>query len=87
MASISGLDQLQRQLAEAQTAMSMLNGEVAKLKFDPTDPASVESAVHMMKRMIDQKAGRYSSNPIVGPFITKSKEAFASAIRAKAIRA
>jgi hypothetical protein len=41
----------------------------------------------MMERMIDQKAGRYSSNPIVGPFITKSKEAFASAIRAQAIRA
>ena len=52
-----------------------LNSEVAKLKFDPADPASVEFAVHMMERIIDQKAGRYSSNPIGRPFITKSKEA------------
>ena len=86
MVKITGLDQLQRQLTEAQAAMSALNGEVAKLKFDPDDPASVEAAVRTMERMIDQKAGRYSSNPIVGPFITKSKEAFAAAIRAKARR-
>jgi hypothetical protein len=87
VANISGLDQLQSQLAEAQTAMSALNGEVAKLKFDPADPASVESAVRTMERIIDQKAGRYSFNPIVGPFITNSKVSFAAAIRAKAIRA
>jgi hypothetical protein len=74
MASIAGLDQLQGQLAEAQTAMSALNGEVAKLEFNPDDPASVEAAVRTMKRMVDQKAGRYSSNPIVGSFITKSKK-------------
>jgi len=86
MAGITGLDQLQRQVAEAQAAMSMLDGEVARLKFDPDDPASVEAAVRTMERMIDQKAGRYSSNPIVGPLITKSKEAFAAAIRAKARR-
>jgi hypothetical protein len=61
-----------------------MNGEIGKLKFDPADPASIEAAVRTMELMVDDKAGRYASNPIVGPLIAKSKEAFASAIRAKA---
>ena len=84
MASITGFDQLQRELAEAQAALSAMNGEIGKLKFDPADSASVEAAVRTMERLVDDKAGRYASNPIVGPLIAKSKEAFAAAIRAKA---
>ena len=69
---------------EAQAALSAMNGEIGKLKFDPADSASVEAAVRTVERLVDYKAGRYASNPIVGPLITKSKEAFAAAIRAKA---
>jgi hypothetical protein len=86
MATVRGLDRLQSELAEAQTALSALKGEIGKIKFDPTDSASVEAAVRSMERMVDQRAGRYSSNPIVGPLISKSKESFAEAIRAKARR-
>ena len=50
MSGIEGFDQLQRQLAEAQAAMAALNGEVAKLQFDPGDPASVEAAVRTMEQ-------------------------------------
>jgi hypothetical protein len=86
MAGFSGFDQLQRDLAEAQAALSAMDGEIGKLKFDPADSASVESAVRTMERMVDDKAGQYGSNPIAGPFIVKSKEAFAAAIRARARR-
>jgi hypothetical protein len=84
MASVTGLDQLQRELAEAQAAFAAMNGEIGKLKFDPADPASVAAAVRTMERMVNNKLRRYASNPIVGPFISKSKEAFASEIRAQA---
>jgi hypothetical protein len=84
MVSILGFDQLQRQLAEAQDALSKMNGEIGKLRFDPADPGAVEAAVQTLERMVDDAAGRYASNPIVIPFVAKSKEAFAAAIRAKA---
>jgi hypothetical protein len=71
MATVQGLDRLQREPAEAQTALSALNGEIGKIKFDPAESASVEAAVRSMKKMVDQRAGRYSSNPIVGPLISK----------------
>ena len=86
MAGLQGLDRLQRHLADAQAAMSALKGEVGKLQFDPGNPVSIEAAVLTMERMIDQKGGQYSSNPIVGPLIAKSKAAFATAIRAQASR-
>ena len=71
---------------EAQAALSAMNGEIGKLKFDPADSASVEAAVRTVERLVDYKAGRYASNPIVGPLITKSKEAFAAAIRSHVAR-
>lgn len=56
---------------------------MGKLKFNPADPASVEAAVLAMEAMVDAKAGPYVSDPIIGPFRAKSREAFAAAIRAK----
>ena len=84
MAAVTGFEQLQRQLAEAKSAMSTLDGEIGEISFDSADQSSIEAAVRTMELMVDQKAGRYSSNPLVGPLIAKSKEAFAAAIRAKA---
>ena len=75
---------MQRELAEAQAALSAMNGDNGKLKFDPAGFRQRRGPCEPWSGLVDDKAGRYASNPIVGPLIAKSKEAFAAAIRAKA---
>ncbi|WP_022976805.1 hypothetical protein [Nevskia ramosa] len=72
----SGLDKLQRELKDAQAAMSSLDGTIATLKFDPEDPASVQAAIRQMESAIDSKVGRFRQNPIVGPLIVATKKQF-----------
>ena len=66
MLKISGLDQIQRELKEAERALSELDGELGSVSFDPNDPASIESAIHSVNRIIDERAGEFSGNSIVG---------------------
>ena len=84
---ITGFDKLQRELSDAQRALAELNGTIAELKFDPTDSTSVDAAVREMERAVDAKGARYRGNAIIDPLATKSKEAFARAIRNKAAAA
>jgi len=78
---MSGLEKLQRELKEMQTAVNSLDGEIAKIHFTPGDPESVELAVSEMKQAVDQKASRYRSNPIVKAFAEASKKAFEKHLR------
>ena len=43
--TITGLDKLQKDLAELSSALASLDGEVAQLRFTPSDPASVQRAI------------------------------------------
>lgn len=80
----TGFDELQTTLREAQEALSTIDGEITTLKFDPTDPASVDAAVAAMESAIDEKIGRHAGNPFVAPLVLKAKQAYAAAIRSKA---
>src|SRR5262249_52281658 len=77
---INGLDDLQRQLKEAQTALAGIDGELGTVSFDPEDPASIESAIQQVTRLVDERLGVYSSNPIVGPPIGEMKERYRAGI-------
>lgn len=81
--TITGMDKLQKMLADAQRALSELNGTIAELKFDPADPASVAAAIEQMKRAVDEKVAPYRGNAIIDPLAAKSKEAFRRAIEVK----
>lgn len=81
---MSGMEKLQRELKEMQTAVNSLDGEIAKVSFTPGDPESVERAVREMKQAVDQKASRYHSNPIVKAFAEESKKAFEKHLREQA---
>ena len=87
MFKITGLDKLQRELAEAQRALSELDGELGTVNFDPHDPASIEVAIQSVNQMVDQRAGPYASNPVVKPMIEQMKEAYRESIVAKAAAA
>ena len=84
---ISGLDKLNRTLSEAQQALSEIDGELGSVSFDPNDPASIEAAIQDVERMIDDKLGRYASNPIIAPLIDGMKERYREGILDKAAAA
>jgi hypothetical protein len=63
--NIAGLDKLQRELEDAQRAFRSLDGTIATLKFDPSDPQSVQNAIRQMEAVIDSKTAAYRGNPLV----------------------
>lgn len=84
MFKITGLDKLQRELAEAQRALRDLDGELGTVSFDPFDPASIEAAIQSVNQMVDQRGGRYASNPIMEPMIEQMKKVYRDRIVEKA---
>lgn len=84
MLKVTGLDNLQRQLEDAQRAFKALDGEVATVRVDPGNPASIEAAIRTMESAIDEKVATYRSNPFVAPLIPKMKEKYRAAILERA---
>jgi hypothetical protein len=78
--NITGLDKLQRELADAQRAFQSLDGTITTLKFDPDDPASVQRAIRQMEAAIDSKTSMYRNNPLVMQTAKGLKETYRKAI-------
>jgi hypothetical protein len=87
MLKIQGLDRLTKQLSDAQKALEGVDGELGGVSFDPTDPASIESAISQIEAMVDEKLGAYSSNPLIGPWANEMKEAYRQQLLERAARA
>lgn len=87
MLKISGLDQLQKELQEAEQALSELDGELGVVNFDPHDPASIEAAIQSVNRMIDSRVESHADNSIVGPLADQMKETYRENILQKAAEA
>lgn len=85
--SITGLDKLQRDLADAQRAFQSLDGTIATLKFDPNDPASVNAGVRQMESAIDAKVRPYRGNALVESVAKGLKEKYRAAILDRAAKA
>ncbi|PYC16065.1 hypothetical protein DMX02_22485 [Pseudomonas jessenii] len=77
---IKGLDQLQRDLKQAQIALAELDGSLCTINFDPFDPASIEHAIQEVSDKIDERVGSYATNPFVGPLIEGMKENYRARI-------
>ena len=84
---ITGLDQITRQIEEAQRALKSIDGELGKVSFDPDDPTTIEAAVSQVNDMIDGRIGEFASNPIIRPMIDEMKERYRAAIIEKAAEA
>lgn len=81
---MDGLDKLSKHLKEAQAGLRAMNGELAKVRFDPEDPQSVEKAVKDMKQKIDSKMAPHRNNPFVKPLVEASKKQFEEHLRKQA---
>ena len=84
MLRIKGLDQLQRQLQEAQNALQEIDGEIGIVSFEPNDPGSIEAAINTINKLIDERIGNYSSNPFISPIIDGMKRQYRESILEKA---
>lgn len=77
---MDGLEKLQRQLKSASEALKKLDGEIASVRFDPNDQASVEAAIADMKLAVDNRVAGYSDNPLIRPIADQMKEKYESHI-------
>ncbi|MBD8472492.1 hypothetical protein IFT98_20025 [Pseudomonas sp. CFBP 8770] len=71
---IKGLKQLQRDLKDAEVALNELSGKLCTVNFDPYDPGSIEQAIQLVHKTIDDRVGGYESNPVIRPLIEEMKE-------------
>lgn len=80
MFKINGLDELTRNLEQAQKAMEELDGELGTVSFSPDDPASIEAAIQEVEKLIDERLGPYLSNSIIGPMAEDLKQKYREGI-------
>lgn len=80
MFKITGLEELGRDLEEAQRALAEIDGELGSVNFDPEDPESIEAAIASMEQLINEKVDGYSDNPLIGPLIEEMKENYRTSI-------
>lgn len=73
---ITGLKELQRKMDQLAKFGSDLDGEIASVTFDPSDPASIEAAIQGVRDAVDAKARSYSSNDVVQNLAEQAKESF-----------
>ena len=84
--SVTGLDELQRALADAQRAFRSLEGTIASLEFEPDNQESVNAAVKMMEEAIDVKTRSYRGNALVESVAKGLKEQYRTAILERAAK-
>ena len=77
---ITGLDNLSRQLTDAQRALESLDGELGTVSFNPNDPASVEAAIQSVEAIVGTRLGPFMRNPIIAPLAEKMKAKYRQAI-------
>jgi hypothetical protein len=77
---LSGFDELQKTLEDAQRAIQSLDGELATLSVDPNNP---QPAIAEMERLVDAKLAPYRGNAIVDQISEASKEQFRNYILEK----
>ncbi|MCR6496280.1 hypothetical protein LJB71_08650 [Thermomonas sp. S9] len=87
MIKITGLDELTRQLDQAQAAIDEIDGDLGTVSFDPHDPASIEAAIQQAKVLIDGKVQPWADNPLVAQLADGLKEQYRNAIIERAAEA
>ena len=84
---ITGLDALSRKFRELEKAVAGLDGDIARVSFDPHDPQSIEHAIQDVNSAVDEKIHGYGDNEIVVNIAEALKESYRSAILERAASA
>jgi uncharacterized protein (TIGR02391 family) len=81
---MKGLNELTNNLDQLKKAIGSLDGEIAKVHFDPHDQSDVDRAIREMDRIVDDKVAPYHSNPAVQEITTGLKQEFRKGLLKKA---
>lgn len=87
MFKIEGLDELTRQLSEAEQAIASIDGDLGAVNFDPHDLASIERAIQAAETLVDEKLKAYAGNSLVESLAEQMKEQLRQGIIDKAAQA
>ena len=87
MIKITGLDAIKRKTEQMSRFASEIDGELASVSFDPSDPASIEAALQQVSDAIDDKTKSYDRNDWVQNLAAQLKEQARNAILEKAAAA
>jgi hypothetical protein len=70
---MSSLEQMRRQIIDAEQVLKCLDAEMEKIEFDPLTLASVEVALATVPRVIETLLAGFGSNPILSPLAEQLK--------------
>ena len=87
MIKITGLNELTKQLEDAQKTLDSIDGDIGAVSFDLYDPANIEFAIKHMEALIDEKIGHCADNPIIAPLVSGMKEQYRTDILEQATTA
>jgi hypothetical protein len=71
---IEGQDEIENQLQELNPLFAQLNGPICELRFDPTKPEQVQSAIQTTEKTVDQRLSEFSDDPLVQQLAAAAKE-------------
>ena len=74
MFKITGLDKLTKKTDQLSKFAEEIDGELASVSFDPTDPSSIEAAIQQAHDAIDEKAEGYQQNDWIEALVEQLKE-------------
>jgi len=71
---VTGLHEFQRKIEELQRVMQALDGQIGAVKFNPSDPESIERAIQKINDEIDALAGSTNNNSALDSIVLQMKE-------------
>ncbi|NRP13963.1 hypothetical protein XMM379_002089 [Aliiroseovarius sp. xm-m-379] len=80
MFKIEGLDDVQKQFAEIEQAVSELSGSLGSIEFEPTSREGVERAILAVESMIDDRLRKFSGNAAISEIAEGLKREVKAAI-------
>jgi len=70
----TGLEAIQKKTKQMAKFAEEIDGELASVSFDPSNPASIESAIQQISDAIDEKTRSYERNDWVQNLAEQLKE-------------
>ena len=84
---VEAIEEFAQELEQMGRVVSSLQGEIATATFNPTDPASIDAAIHTVHTVIDGAVAPFRNNAILVEVTNEMKDAFAEGIRRDATEA
>jgi hypothetical protein len=76
MFQINGLARLTSLFEELSDAIKQLNGKLCEVRFDPSKPDQVQTAIRTMERAVNERVSEFPDNPLVQQLAAGIKQRF-----------